>query len=157
MDTLNLPKYQFRTKQEEGKLFILDEQRKKYVKLTPEEWVRQHMVKYLINERSYPSQLIVNEGMVEVNGMGKRFDSVIFDRQGKPKLVAEYKATSVKITQKTFDQIASYNFKLHVDYLLVSNGLQHYCCKIDWTNNSYQFLQGVPTFAELIGENKQEQ
>lgn len=144
MDTLNLPKYQFRTKNEDGKTYILDEQRKKYVRLTPEEWVRQHMVKFLTNSKKYPSQLIVNEGIVELNGMSKRFDTVIYDRQGKPQLIAEYKAPSVKITQKTFDQIASYNMKLHVDYLLVSNGLSHYCCKVNWENNQYTFLQEIP-------------
>lgn len=144
MDTLNLPKYQFRTKNEDGKTYILDEQRKKYVRLTPEEWVRQHMVKFLTNSKKYPSQLIVNEGIVELNGMSKRFDTVIYNRQGKPQLIAEYKAPSVKITQKTFDQIASYNMKLHVDYLLVSNGLSHYCCKVNWENNQYTFLQEIP-------------
>ena len=144
MDTLNLPKYPFRTKEENGKTYILDEQRKKYVRLTPEEWVRQHVVKYLIGCKKYPSQLIVNEGVVELNGMSKRFDTVIHDRQGKPQLIAEYKTPSEKITQKTFDQIASYNMKLHVDYLLVSNGLNHYCCKVNWENNQYTFLQEIP-------------
>lgn len=86
----------------------------------------------------------MNEGVVELNGMSKRFDTVIHDRQGKPQLIAEYKAPSVKITQKTFDQIASYNMKLHVDYLLVSNGLNHYCCKVNWENNQYTFLQEIP-------------
>ncbi|MBO4332998.1 MAG: type I restriction enzyme HsdR N-terminal domain-containing protein [Paludibacteraceae bacterium] len=144
METLNLPKFPFRTKTEDGKTYILDEQRKKYVKLTPEEWVRQHMVKYLIGYKGYPSQLIVNEGIVELNGMSKRFDTVIHDRQGKPQLIAEYKAPSVKITQKVFDQIASYNMKLHVDYLLVSNGLSHYCCKVNWGEDQYTFLHDIP-------------
>lgn len=144
MDVLNLPKYPFRTKEENGKLYILDELRKKYVRLTPEEWVRQHMVKYLIGEKNYPSQLIVNEGLVELNGMKKRFDMVIHDRQGKPQLVAEYKAPDVKICQETFDQITAYNMKLHVDYLLVSNGMHHYCCKVDWANNHYTFLKEIP-------------
>lgn len=144
MDALNLPPYTFHTKQEEGKTYILDEQRHKYVRLTPEEWVRQHMVKYLISEKKYPGQLVVNEGIVELNGMKKRFDTVIHNRQGQPQLIAEYKAPSVKITQKTFDQIASYNMKLHVDFLLVSNGLQHYCCKVDWASNNYTFLHDIP-------------
>lgn len=144
MDALNLPPYPFRTKTEDGKTYILDQQRHKYVRLTPEEWVRQHMVHYLVNSKHYPGQLIVNEGIVELNGMKKRFDTVVFDRQGRPMLIAEYKAPSVKITQKVFDQIASYNMKLHVDYLLVSNGLQHFCCQVNWEENGYTFLKEVP-------------
>jgi hypothetical protein len=144
MEVLNLPRYSFRIKQGANGAQIMDRCRRRYVKLTPEEWVRQNMVEYLITEKHYPSALVANEACIELNGMHKRCDTVIYDRNGTPKVIVEYKAPSVKITQEVFDQIAMYNYQLHVDVLIVSNGLNHFCCKVDWYNHSYQFAKEIP-------------
>lgn len=123
---------------------IFDRCRKKHVALTSEEWVRQNFVEYLIKEKKYPSGLISNESTVSFNGLRKRCDTVIYNRDGLPEIIVEYKAPNVSITQNTFDQIAMYNFKLKVRYLIVSNGMNHFCCKIDYENMRYEFLREVP-------------
>jgi len=150
MQKLNLPEYSFRIKTTEGKRYIFDSLRKKFVRLTPEERVRQNFVQFLIQEKKYSPSLIVAEGLVKVNNNPQRADLVIFDRQGIPVLVAEFKAPDVKITQQTFDQIARYNMQLKVNYLIVSNGLEHYCCRINFTEKSYSFLPEIPDFAEIV-------
>lgn len=133
----------------DDKPFILDIIRRQYVALTPEEWVRQHFVHFLINHKGYPQSLMANEVQLKLNGMSRRCDTVVYDRALKPRVIVEYKAPSVNITQKVFDQICRYNMVLQVDYLIVTNGLTHYCCKVDNEVRSYTFLRDVPMCSEL--------
>lgn len=147
---LNFPEYPFRLKREAGTIFIFDEIRKKFLVLTPEEWVRQHVVQYLINEKQFPKSLIQLEGGLKLNTLQKRTDIVIFNRSGERLVIVECKAPQVKITQDVFDQIARYNMVHRAEWLLVSNGLNHYCCRIDFQNNSYSFLPELPAFDALI-------
>ncbi|MBN8695915.1 MAG: type I restriction enzyme HsdR N-terminal domain-containing protein [Bacteroidetes bacterium] len=146
MRALNLPGYSFKLKESSGKVQILDELRKKYVVLTPEEWVRQHIVQYLIQEKKYPSSLIAIEIGLKYNQLQKRADILVYDRQGTPILLVECKAPEVKITQDVFHQIAVYNMSFKVRYLLVTNGMDHFICEMDYANNSYQFLKEIPVF-----------
>ncbi len=146
MHKLNLPTYQFNIKNSENKQLIFDKIRKKYVVLTPEEWVRQNFVQYLITEKKYPISLIAVEKQLVVNNLKKRFDILIFNTDGTPNIIVECKASSVKIAQDTFDQIARYNLKLNVNYLVVTNGLTHYFCKLDLENEQYVFLENIPNY-----------
>lgn len=146
MQKLNLPEYSFRIKTVGSKAYIFDSIRKKFVRLTPEEWVRQNFVGFLVTAKKYPVSLIALEASVKVNNNPQRADLVVFDRTGNPLLVAEFKAPEVKIDQTTFDQIARYNMQLKVKFLVVSNGLEHYCCSINYSGNSYAFLEEVPEF-----------
>lgn len=146
---LNLPKYDFKVKSNAAGPQVFDIVRKQYVKLTPEEWVRQHFIHFLIEEKGYPSSLMGIEYALEYNGMQKRADILCFDKQGKPIVLVECKAATVKIDQKVFDQIARYNFNLHVPYLIVTNGLEHYCCAMDYEANSYLFIKEIPHFKEV--------
>lgn len=146
MRALNLPHYSFKLKESSGKIQILDELRKKYVVLTPEEWVRQHIVQYLIQEKKYPSSLIAIEIGLKYNQLQKRADVLVYDRQALPLLLVECKAPEVKITQDVFHQIAVYNMSFKVKYLLVTNGMDHFICEMDYTTNSYQFLKEIPVF-----------
>lgn len=150
---LNLPQFEKKTTMKDNKPFILDVIRRQYVALTPEEWVRQHFVHFLINHKGYPQALMANEVQLKLNGMSRRCDTVIYDRMLKPRVIVEYKAPSVNITQKVFDQICRYNMVLQVDFLIISNGLTHYCCQIDYATRSYRFLSEVPEYRELIIEN----
>jgi hypothetical protein len=150
MQKLNLPEYSFKIKTTEGKSFIFDSLRKKYVRLTPEEWVRQNFVQFLIAEKNYSVSLMAVEAGVKVNNNPQRADLVIFNRSGNPLLIAEFKAPEVKINQQTFDQIVRYNMQLKVLFLIVSNGLEHYCCRINYDDNSYAFLPEIPDFAEVL-------
>jgi len=150
MQKLNLPEYSFRIKSTGGKTFLFDALRKKYVRLTPEEWVRQNFVQFLIIEKKYSVSLIAVEAGVKVNNNPQRADLVVFDRLGIPVLVAEFKAPEVKISQQAFDQIVRYNMQLKVKYLIVSNGLDHFCCQINYTDNSYAFLAEIPGFTDLL-------
>jgi hypothetical protein len=149
MAELNLPAYDMKIRECEGKRMIFDPARRKYVALTPEEWVRQHFVHYLTHHKGYPAALIANEVGITLNGTSKRCDTVLYNRDLSPRMIVEYKATHVPITQAVFDQIARYNMVLHVDYLIVSNGLSHYCCRMDYANNSYHFLREIPAYSEL--------
>jgi hypothetical protein len=151
MQKLNLPEYSFRIKTIEGKVFLFDALRKKYVRLTPEEWVRQNFVQFLIVEKKYSVSLIAVEAGVKVNNNPQRADLVVFDRSGSPILVAEFKAPEIKISQQAFDQIVRYNMQLRVKYLIVSNGMDHFCCQINYADNSYVFLSEIPGFSELLG------
>ncbi len=147
---LNLPEYSFKIlHSEEGKKQIFDESRRKYVALTPEEWVRQNFLQYMVSELDYPVSLISVEKGLKVNSMQKRFDAVVFNRNGKPLMLLEFKAPEVKITQKVMEQISRYNLSLNVNYLLVSNGMQHFCCYIDKKSNEIQFLREIPVFNTL--------
>jgi hypothetical protein len=151
MDKLNFPEYQFRTRYEGQTLQIWDEIRKKYVALTPEEWVRQNLLKYLLNEKGIPSSLMRVEAGITLNRMPRRADVIVYENSGKPLLIAECKAPSVKISQETFDQIARYNIPLKVKYLLVTNGTDHYFCRINANDNSYEFLKEIPGYDKLTG------
>lgn len=146
---LNLPKYSFNIKETEEGLRIFDRCRSKFVALTPEEWVRQNMVEYLIETKRFPPARIGNEVTVVINGMRKRSDTVIYDKEMKPRMIVEYKAPTVKITPKVFDQIANYNFVLNVDILIVSNGLEHYCCRMGKECSQYTFLREIPDYQSL--------
>lgn len=149
MLSLNLPPYEIKIIEREGKRQIFDPLRKNYVALTPEEWVRQHFVNYLLQYKGYPSSLTANEVGITLNGMSRRCDTVIYDKNLKPRAIVEYKASSVKITKEVFAQISRYNLVLRVDYLIISNGLQHYCCKMDYANNSFTFMQDIPDYNTL--------
>ena len=144
---LNLPPYPIRIKEEENGTYIFDVIRKKFLFLTPEEWVRQHLVHFLIEEKKYPRTLIQLEGGLKLNNLQKRSDILIFNNIGKKIVLIECKAPSVKISQETFDQIARYNFIHQVKWLFVSNGLQHYCCEIDFEQQSYRFLKELPEYS----------
>lgn len=146
MQPLQFPKYHFRFKSNENKRLIFDEIRKKFVVLTPEEWVRQHVVLTLITEKNYPKSHINVEKQLLLNGTKKRYDVVVFNTDGTIHLIVECKAPSVKITQDTFDQIARYNLVTDATYLMVTNGLQHYYCQLDYKEERYQFLRELPEF-----------
>jgi len=146
MQRLNLPTYSFKIKSSENNYVIFDIIRKKYVVLTPEEWVRQHIIHYLINEKKYPISLIAVEKKLILNNLTKRTDILIFNNEGLPHIIVECKAPSVKINQKAFDQIARYNLKLNANFLIVSNGLEHYFCKMDKIKETYIFLESIPTY-----------
>ena len=147
MQKLNLPTYQFKLKNNQNKQLIFDIIRKKYVVLTPEEWVRQNLVQYLIQEKKYPISLIACEKQLLINNRKKRFDILIFDAYGNPSLMIECKAPSIKISQDTFDQIAQYNMVVNAKNLIVSNGLQHYSCEMNHVQKSYVFLKEIPTYS----------
>jgi hypothetical protein len=149
MDKLNFPEFQFRTKYEGKALYIWDDIRKKYVVVTPEEWVRQNLVRYFIEVKEVPASLMRVEVGLKLNKMQRRADVVVYNNNGLPLLIAECKAPSVKITQQAFDQIARYNIPLKVKYLVVTNGLVHYFCRIDEATGSYEFLNWVPGYNEL--------
>jgi len=146
MQKLNLPNYTFKLKSNENKTFIFDNLRKKDVVLTPEEWVRQHFVQFLIKEKNYPISLIAIEKQLIINNLKKRTDIVIFSSDGTPNIIVECKAPKIKIAQDTFDQIARYNLKLNANYLVVTNGLQHYFCKLDKEKETYIFLKDIPSY-----------
>ena len=146
MQQLNLPEYSFRIKKEEGKSYILDSIRKKYILITPEEWVRQHFIHYLIQEKNFPESLMAVEKKITSNGRIFRFDLLVYNKKGQPELVAEFKAPEVKISQASFDQVVRYNMVLRVKYIVVSNGMQHFICEIDYEKNSYIFLKEIPDF-----------
>jgi hypothetical protein len=146
MKTLNLPTYQFKVKQQGLRTQIFDSIRKKYVVLTPEEWVRQNFLQFLIREKNYPASLIAVEAGLKYNQLQKRMDVLVYDKQGTPHLMVECKAPEVKINQDVFDQIARYNMVFKVKYLVVTNGMHHFCCLMDYTNNAYQYLEQIPVF-----------
>lgn len=146
MQALNLPKYQFKLRESEGRLTIFDSIRQKYVVLTPEEWVRQNFVEYLVKEKNYARSLIVLEQALKYGELKKRADILIYDKNGNPILMVECKAPEVKITQDTFDQLARYNMSFKVRYLIVTNGLDHFCCQMNYEQENYQFLKEIPAF-----------
>ena len=148
MQKLQFPSYSFRFKNSENKIAIFDEIRKKFILLTPEEWVRQHVVQYLLQDKNYPKSYINIEKLIKVNELNKRYDIVVYQPNGELFLLIECKAPEVKITQQTLDQIARYNLVLNAKYLMVSNGLNHYFCKIDFENEKYVFLEELPNFGE---------
>ena len=146
MQQLNLPTYKFRIKSTKNKYAIFDIIRKKYVSLTPEEWVRQHIIHFLVEDKKYPLSLIGIEKKLTINKLTKRTDILVFNTEGLPHIIVECKAPSVNITQNAFDQIARYNLKLNANYLIVSNGLEHYYCKMDFEKEAYVFLEHIPAY-----------
>ena len=146
---LNLPTYLFRIKEKGGKKHIFDSSRLKWVVLTPEEWVRQNFIRYLVEEKNYPGSLISVEHTIRMNEINFRSDAIIFSKTGESLAIVECKAPEIKISQQAFDQIVRYNFDLRVKYLIVTNGMNHYCCKIDLKLQNYKFLTEIPDYNEL--------
>ncbi len=149
MRKLNLPEYEFRFRQEEESRFVLDIFRKRYVMFTPEEEVRQRFARYLIEEKEFPTALIMTEYTLKLNEMVRRCDILVHKPAGHPAVLVECKAPEVKITQDTFDQVARYNLVFNVKYLMVTNGLKHYCCKVDIETQKVEFLKQIPKYSEL--------
>ena len=146
---LNLPECALKIKKTSRGLSVYDILRKRFVALTPEEWVRQHFVHYLIDHKGYPAGLMGNELSLEQNGIKRRCDTVVGDLEGRPLVIVEYKAPSVTVNQSTFDQIVRYNSVLHARYLMVSNGLSHYCCRMDYDSDSHTFMDDIPPYQNL--------
>ncbi len=146
MQPLNFPSYSFRFKNSENKVSIFDEVRKKFIQLTPEEWVRQHTIQYVLQEKQYPKSYLNVEKLIKINDLHKRYDLIVFQPDGTIFLLVECKAPEVKITQDTFDQIARYNLALKARYLMVTNGLNHYFCQMDFEKEAYIFLKELPEF-----------
>ena len=146
MQRLNLPEYSLKIKNENGKTLVFDVIRKKFVVLTPEEWVRQHFIQFLVQEKNYPPALMAVEKQLTVNSLLRRFDLLVHNRKGEPFLIAEFKAPCVNIAQETFDQAVRYNIALKVRYIVISNGMQHFACEIDYEKNSFTFLKEIPEF-----------
>ncbi|GHA37490.1 restriction endonuclease subunit R [Salinimicrobium marinum] len=144
MLALNFPKYSFRFKNSENKVAVFDVLRKKFVVLTPEEWVRQHVVQFLLKEKNIPQSLLNVEKQLKVHGLIKRYDAIVYKPDGSIHLIVECKAASVPITQETFDQIARYNLALKATFLMVTNGLEHYFCQLDYEQEKYHFLKDIP-------------
>jgi hypothetical protein len=149
MLNLNLPSFDINVKKTGEKLTVFDKLRRRFVALTPEEWVRQHFVNFLITAKGYPPSLIANEIQINLNNQKRRCDSVIYDRNLTPLMIVEYKAPEVAITQNVFDQIVRYNIVLRVGYLIVSNGLNHYCCRMDYENQTFEYLPDIPAYNDL--------
>lgn len=148
MQQLNLPNYSLKLKKEGVRTLIFDPIRKKYLVLTPEEWVRQNFIQFLIHEKGYPASLIAIEMGIDVLKTKKRCDIVLFNNEGKANVIVECKAPSIKISQETFDQIARYNMTLKTNLLIVTNGLQHYICVMDHENECYHFLKDIPNYKQ---------
>jgi hypothetical protein len=146
MQKLNFPQYTFRFKNSENKMAAFDEIRKKFIILTPEEWVRLHTVQYLISEKNYPKSLINVEKQLKIGKRIKRYDVVVYNSTGGIHIIVECKAPSIKITQDTFDQIARYNMSLDATYLMVTNGLDHHFCQLDYQLEKYHFLESLPEY-----------
>lgn len=147
---LNLPAFDYKlSRDSDGVTRIYDCLRDKFVALTPEEWVRQHFVNFLITERSYPRGLMANEVSLKLNRTSRRCDTLVYSRTGRPLAIVEYKAPAIAVSQVVFDQIARYNSVIGADYLIVSNGLSHYCCRFDRERQSYSFLREIPLYNEL--------
>ena len=150
MISLNLPSFDIKIRREGNRAVVLDPLRRRWVALTPEEWVRQHFVNLLVSEKHYPATLVANEVQLSVGEKVMRADTVVYDRTLRPRMIVEYKAPTVAITQKVFDQISVYNLLLRVDYLAVSNGRQHYVCRMDYNNEKYSFLEDIPDYEVFL-------
>lgn len=150
MYALNLPSFEVKIRKSDAGIEILDPLRRKYIRLTPEEWVRQHFVNYLINEKDYPMTLMANETAIRLNSLSKRCDTVVYNNYLQPLAICEYKSPEIKIDQAVFDQIVRYNIVLKVSYLIVSNGMTHYCCKMNYDDMTYEFLEEIPSYGLLV-------
>ena len=149
MYSLNLPSYDAKIRKNGSSMEIYDSLRRKYVALTPEEWVRQHFVNWLISDKEYPTSLMANEAGIKLNSLTRRCDTVVYDQHLDPLMIIEYKESNISITQDVFDQIVRYNTVLKVQYIVVSNGVKHYCCKMNYEKQSYDFLTDIPNYREL--------
>ena len=150
MQQLNLPPFNIKVAEREGQTTIYDFLRHRYLRLTPEEWVRKHFTHFLVEHKGYPTALLANEVTIDVNGVARRCDSVLYKAAGgMPRMIIEYKAPHIHITQSVFQQIYSYNSVLRADYLIVSNGINHYCCHVDYDNMRVDFLKDIPNYIEL--------
>jgi hypothetical protein len=149
LQKLNFSDYSFRFKNSENKVSIFDDIRKKFILLTPEEWVRQHVIRFLIDEKKYPQSYINVEKVVKINGMNKRYDLIVYNKDGSIFLLIECKAPEISLDQNTFDQIARYNMILKASYLMVTNGLNHYFCQMDFEKEQYLFLKELPNFSKF--------
>lgn len=150
MTSLNLPPFDMKLSGTRQHPKILDVLRRRFVALTPEEWVRQHFVHFLIDHKGYPATLLANEIQLKCGEKTLRADSVLYSRELVPRMIIEYKAPHIPITQKVFDQISAYNLLLHVDFLMVSNGIEHYICKMDYEAGKYSFLKEIPNYENLL-------
>ncbi len=149
MYSLNLPSYDAKIRKNGSLMEIYDSLRRKYVALTPEEWVRQHFVNWLISDKEYPTSLMANEAGIKLNSLTRRCDTVVYDQHLDPLMIIEYKESNISITQDVFDQVVRYNTVLKVPYIVVSNGVNHYCCKMNYEKQSYDFLTDIPNYREL--------
>ena len=149
MQPLNLPPAPLRLQERNGQTTVFDPLRRRHIRLTPEEWVRQHFVHFLIAHKGYPQGLLANEVSLKLNGTTRRCDTVLYDLSAQPRMIVEYKAPTIQLSQRTFDQISRYNIVMRVPYLIVSNGLQHFCCRIDYEQGTYEFLRQIPDYGEL--------
>lgn len=149
MIELNLPKCRLRLEQREGKPYVYDDLRRKFVRLTPEEWVRQHFVRYLIDDLGYPQLLMQNEVALRLGETVKRCDTLLYDKALRPQMILEYKAPHVTLTESVLQQIVRYNYVLRVPYLVLSNGLEHLLCRIDYEQMTYAFLSEFPPYDRL--------
>jgi len=149
MEVLNLPRYFFSIKEVKGKKYIFDDIRRRYVILSPEEWVRQNLIRFLTENRNFPLQLISIEKAYNQSQITRRYDLLVYNRLGKPIMIIECKAPGVEINQKAFDQATRYNERYQAGYMLISNGLKHYCCKIDKDGKHYEFMADIPFFNVL--------
>ncbi len=153
MISLNLPAADIKTTREGERLMVFDVLRSKFVALTPEEWVRQHFVSFLLHHKHYPAALMMNEVGVTLGGVTRRCDTVVYSRgTARPLVIVEYKAPNVAITEAVFRQITSYNYALRAHCLFVSNGLTHYACRMDYAAGRTQYLQDIPDYADLTAE-----
>ncbi len=149
MNELNLPAYDVKVRGTREHPEIYDFLRRRYVALTPEEWVRQHFTHWLVEHKGYPKGLLGNEIALKCGEKTVRCDSILYNKDAQPQVILEYKAPSVTLTQRVLDQISAYNFLLHVDYLIISNGVQHICCKMDYEHHQYTFLEDIPDYTAL--------
>jgi hypothetical protein len=147
MHRLNLPSFDYKLKKAEGKVWIFDVIRKKFIVLTPEEWVRQHFLNYLLNDLKYPRSLVKIEGGLTYNTLSKRSDIVVFDRDAKPWMLIECKSPDLKLSESTLRQASAYNATLKAKYLTVTNGLIHFCSETNWELGTTRLLQGLPEYS----------
>jgi hypothetical protein len=149
METLNLPTYSFSVKSKAGRKYIFDAIRGKYIVLTPEEWVRQNFIRYLASEKGFPASLITVEQQFSFNKMKKRTDILVYNNKGDPVVLVECKAPSVPITSNVFEQIGLYNLTHHVPWLIVTNGIKHYCCRYVEQEGNYRFADSIPDWSAV--------
>ena len=152
MNRLNLPSYAFKLQDRQGRRYIYDILRRKWVALTPEEWVRQHFVHYLVEHKHYPAGRLANEVELQIGGKRVRCDSIVYGKRLQPLMIVEYKAPEIGITRKVLSQIAAYNLIVKARYLAISNGREHICMRLDYASGAYKFLDGMPEYGEMEDE-----
>jgi hypothetical protein len=149
MQGLNLPTYSLKIKSEEGLEYVYDQFRKKYIRLTPEEWVRQNFALYLVNEKTYPASRLIIEKSLKVNNMIKRCDIIVYNDFGSPCLIVECKSPEIKIGQETFEQVSIYNIRFQVEFLIITNGIKHFCCRVDFETLNVHFIDEIPDYCMI--------